>query len=1118
MRKLLTCLVGMLLFLQSAFCQTIEVTGKVSDDSGSPLPGVSIQEKTSKKGTTSDAKGMFSLPVKPGSTLIFSSIGFNKQQMVLDKAGFIEVKLVATNQALSEVVVTGVGTATSKKRLGIAVESISGDKLPPVPIASLDQALVGKIPGAQISAISGNPGDQVNIVLRGINSIQNGTRPMIMMDGVEIPFANLTTLDLSQVARVEVVQGAASASLYGAQGANGVIQIFSKKGAKGKTVINFSSSLGSSSFINSGHFSNADKHPYLTDASGNIIAYNTAGGFNKGDKLNIDPTVGNVLGNMAYRSGSENNPNPVSGEGASNARYGILDPLNKNDQSYQGAFHYYDHFKQVYQSATSRNNSVSMSGGGDKVDYNLAVSNNRTNSPFLKNNGYIDRTNILANAGIELFKGFTLRSITSLTYTNNTLHPSLGAPGGSSPLGLGNPSGYGYGTSNANVGAVYSFLNTPSFFSLEDTITGGVPALNYFIPGINIGANAGNPFYNKYYSKGDGNRYDITQSFEAKYNFNKFVSLVGHYGIAYRNENDIWTYYNQSLNGASNYFQSWFSNANGNDNTGEINNFQYNQTKQNLSANAVVKLDFDKDLKLKLPIQSTTLVGYDFRKNTYKELDFAGLSLPLQPPFLMLATKSQEIIGQYNETAVTYGYIVNQQFDIGNWGGVSGGFRTDYSSAFGQGHTPFTFPHINAYLNLNSFSFWDKLNNVLPSFKLRGAYGKAGIQPGPYQRQNTLNSQPTGTQTAYSNPPAVNNPALGVEVSSEQEYGTDFTVNTSNSGSWLKSLNFAFTYWKRHTDNAIYNRVLPVSTGSTSIVDNVIALSSKGWQLAINIPVFQNKDWAWDFTANFGHQTSIINSIVGGDIPLVSNAGSSTEVLKAGTKIGQIYGLKVLTSVNELRADGKTPFIPVANQGDYSISSTGYVVNNKSKWLFISDETSALGDPNPKLTSSFINSITYKGFISFGFQFDWISGSHLYDQTDEWMYREGISGDWTKPVTINGQTAPWTSYYASAYYGEGTTAHGVGNDVTKSFFYYDASFWRLRNVSLGVDFSRVIKTGFLKKLQLVLSGRNLLTFTKYPGLDPEVSSGQSNSAFDRGIDHSTIPNLKSYQATLNITL
>ncbi|MDO6433757.1 SusC/RagA family TonB-linked outer membrane protein [Flavitalea sp. BT771] len=1113
LHQLMTCI--LLLVTTGLFAQKRQITGTVTDPSGAPVPSATIKIKGTNLGTSAGFDGSFKLDVLDANVLIITGVGYESKAIKVGNATNLSVQLNTDSKSLSEVVVTGVGTATSKRNLGFAVESVGGEKLPPVPIASIDQALIGKVAGAQISTVSGNPGDQVNIVLRGINTVQGGTRPMVLMDGVEIPYANLSTLDLAQVARVEIVQGAASAFLYGAQGANGVIQIFSKKGSKGKMSINLSSSYGSSSFINNGHFRNSALHPYLTDANGNIIAYDTHGGFNKGDALTIDPATGTILGDMAYRFGSENNPDPVSGEGSSHSRYGILDPLNQNNQTYKGSLHYYDHFKQVFQSAPSYNNSLSIGGGNEKADYNIAIANNRTNSALLKDNGYIDRTNVTANLGMELAKGLTFRSITNLAYTKNTLHPGLGAPGGGG--GIGYP-GYGYGTSNAGVGSVYGFLNTPSFFSLEDTIAGGVPAAGYYISNINIGANAFNPFYQKYYSKGDGKRYDIIQSFEASYKLNKFVTLNGRYGVTYKNENDIWTYYNQTLNANSQYYSTWSSYNNGTDNTGEVNNFSYDQTKQNLFTSAAIKLDFEKDFHLKLPIQSTTFAGYDFRKDVYKEIGFNGYSLPLQPPFAFLSTQSQSLITQYNETKVTYGYIVDQKFDIGDWAGVAGGFRTDYSSQFGEGHTPFTFPHVNGYVNLPSFSFWEGIRDVLPNFKLRSSYGKAGIQPGAYQRQSTLNGQPTGNQAAYANPTTANNPALGVEVSAETEYGTDFTVAPSQQGSWFKSLNFSFSYWKRHTDNAIFARVLPMSTGSSNIVDNVITMHSRGWQLSVNIPVVQTKTWNWDFTANFGHQVSIIDGIVGGDIPLTTGAGSSSEVLRAGTKIGQIYGYKMLTSVNQLRADGKTPFIPTANQGDYSVASSGYVVNNKSKWLYISDEPTVLGDPNPKLTSSFINSVSYKGFITLGFQWDWIYGTHLYDQTDEWLYREGISGDWDKPVTINGQKGAWTAYYASAYYGLGTTAHGVGNNITKSFFYHDASFWRLRNVSVGVDFARFVSQGWLKKCQLVLSGRNLWTITKYPGLDPEISSGSSNSAFDRGIDHSTIPNMKAYQATINISL
>jgi len=1103
-------MMGILLLISSGLlAQKRQITGKVLDPSGSPIPAATIKIKGTGQGTSAGFDGAFKLDVLDANVLIITGIGYESKEVKVGNATNLSVQLNTDSRSLSEVVVTGVGTATTKRTLGFAVATVSGDKLPPVPIASIDQALIGKVAGAQISTVSGNPGDQVNIVLRGINTIQGGTRPLVLLDGVEIPYADLSTLDLSQIARVEIVQGAASSSLYGAQGANGVIQIFSKKGAKGKMSINFTSSYGVSSFINSGKFHNSKLHPYLTDANGNIIAYDDQGGFTAGQALTIDPAVGAVLGDMAYRSGAENNPNNVPGEGSSHSRYGILDPLNLNNQEYKGSLHYYDHFKEVFQSAPSYNNALSISGGGDKSDYSLAIANNRTNSALLKNNGYIDRTNVTANLGIELAKGLTLRSITNLAYSKNTLHPGMGAPGGG---------GFGYGTSNANVGSVYGFLNTPSFYNLEDTTTGGLPAGSYFVPNINIGANAFNPFYTKYYNNGDGRRYDIIQSFEANYKVNRFVALNARYGVTYKNENDVWTYYNQSLNANSNYYDSWSSWNNGTDNTGEVDNWQYDQTKQNFFGSATVKLDFENDFHLKLPIQSTTLGGYDYRKNTYREIDFYGYSLPLQPPFLFLSTQSQSLNNQYNETSVTYGYILDQKFDIGQWAGVAGGFRTDYSSAFGQGHKPFTFPHVNGYVNLPAFQFWEKLTDVLPSFKLRASYGKAGIQPGAYQRQPTLNQQLTGAQLAYANPTTAFNPNLGVEVSAETEYGTDFSVATSKTGSWFKDLNFSFTYWKRHTDNAIYQRVLPPATGSSSITDNVIALSSKGWELQVTIPVVQTKNWSWDFVANFGHQTSMINSIVGGDIPLTTGAGSSSLVLRGGAKIGQIYGYNMLTSVNQLRADGKTPFIPTAEQGDYSIASSGYVVNNKSKWLYISDEPTLLGDPNPKLTSSFTNTITYKGFVTLGFQFDWISGSHLYNQTDEWMYREGISGDWDKPVTINGEKGAWTAYYASAYYGLGTTARGTGNNLTKSFFYHDASFWRLRNASLGVDFARFVSQGWLKKFQLVLSGRNLVTFTKYKGLDPEISSGSSNSSFDRGIDHSTIPNLKAYQATVNITL
>src|SRR3982751_2568263 len=125
MRKLLSCLVGLVLLCQPAISQTPEISGKVSDEKGTPIPGVSVQEKSTKRGTTTDANGFFKLTVKSWATLIFTSIGFDTKQIVVDKSGNQSITLTASNTALSEVVVTGVGAATSKKKLGVAVESIN---------------------------------------------------------------------------------------------------------------------------------------------------------------------------------------------------------------------------------------------------------------------------------------------------------------------------------------------------------------------------------------------------------------------------------------------------------------------------------------------------------------------------------------------------------------------------------------------------------------------------------------------------------------------------------------------------------------------------------------------------------------------------------------------------------------------------------------------------------------------------------------------------------------------------------------------------------------------------------------------------------------------------------
>jgi TonB-linked SusC/RagA family outer membrane protein len=1045
---LLVCSCPSLLWAQEKF-----VTGIVTAaDDDSSIPGVNVVVAGTNNGVITDMDGKYKISVPDKGKLIFSFVGMISQEIALGSASEINVKLQSDARILNEVVVTGSGVATTKAKLGISVETISAKNLPQTPTASVDQALIGKIPGAQITSGDGTPGAQVNILLRGINSINRGTTPMILIDGIQVAATDLNAIDLSSIERIEVVQGAASASIYGAQGANGVIQLFTKKGKSGKLSIDFSSSITNNTYLNIGGVAKSQFHGYNTDASNNVIG-------SSGKPLVLNPETGLYSENSIWNS---------------------TDPLNKTEKPYNANLKYYDHFKQFFVPANTYNNSVSLSGGSDKFDFSVSASNNHQKSNFL-NNGYNDRSNLVTNIGMELAKGLRFRTTTQLVYTKNTV----------------------------NGNNIFSIFNSQPFAEYDFRLPDGNPVNKM---GDAVGVNGNNPIYYQHYSSTNDKKVDIIQNLNLNYKINKFVELDAKYGLNYRKQERIFIAQNQSENNNSNVAQSWIGSEISPDNTGGIDNRNYTKTFQNFLATAFIYTDFKNDFGWNVPITTSTQVSFDYRNQEYKEYFAASAGLPTYTPFTSTQATSFKVFSDYSEPFITYGYLVNQKVEFGEIFGLSGGFRSDYSSAFGGGSKPFTFPRGDAYLRVSSFDFWKNGNLAehLPELKLRAAYGEAGIQPKPFDRYVTLSTKVLGSSNAFYFDPNQANPDLSVEVSKELEIGTDITFSIMPSGNWLNDLRFSGTYWKRTTDNAIWSVDVAPSSGSGTLKTNAFSLGSNGLQASINASVFHSKGFSWNLTTNFTKQTSKINSVVGDqEIVIISNAGSTNYVLRKGEKIGQLYGHKLLHDINALKPDG-TPFIPEADRANYTTGSNGYVIDKATKFPYTTPEKYSFGDPNPKFNLSFINDFTFKDFLTFAFQLDWVEGSHLYNQTKEWMYRDGIHSDYSVPFTIDGQTGAWTAFYRGVY-------AAVTRNGTKDYFYEDASFLRLRNISLGIDFARVTDMKAFRRLQLVLSGRNLFTLTKYTGMDPEISSGTTNSAWDRGTDHSSMPNYKSYQATLNFS-
>jgi hypothetical protein len=172
-----------------------------------------------------------------------------------------------------------------------------------------------------------------------------------------------------------------------------------------------------------------------------------------------------------------------------------------------------------------------------------------------------------------------------------------------------------------------------------------------------------------------------------------------------------------------------------------------------------------------------------------------------------------------------------------------------------------------------------------------------------------------------------------------------------------------------------------------------------------------------------------------------------------------------------------------------------------------------MGNTNPDFTSSVFNRFTIYKKLSVSFQVDWNQGGKIYNQTRQWLYRDRLSRDFDKPVTIDGKTGSFVNYYDSYY--------NALNPV--SWFVESATYVRLRDASVSYDLTSTVNQKWLRSLVVTLSGHNLLTFTKYTGLDPETSGAldnQGNQLYQlgtyRGVDDYGQPNIRSYQLSLNI--
>ncbi|MCZ2475805.1 TonB-dependent receptor [Aquirufa ecclesiirivi] len=327
----------------------ITVTGKVTDETNSGIPGVNVIVKGTTKGVMTDVNGNYKIVVADSkAVLVFSAIGYTQQEITVGNQSAVNINLKPDNKYLDEIVVIGYGTQKKSDLTG-SVSSIKTDQLMERPATSLNQALSGRMAGVQVSTNSGRPGGRTTVRVRGFSSINSSNNPLYVVDGVMLPQGNMNQfssaidyLNPNDIVSVEVLKDASSTAIYGARGANGVILVTTKKGKSGEGSVTYNADFSVNvAGPNKPQVLNAKQYMAVEDlAWANMAKYDPAGW---------------AAGRWAYLNPRLRRTDPRVFDASGNALYDT------------------DWFNESTQNKLSQNHQLGFSGGNERTQYSFSL-------------------------------------------------------------------------------------------------------------------------------------------------------------------------------------------------------------------------------------------------------------------------------------------------------------------------------------------------------------------------------------------------------------------------------------------------------------------------------------------------------------------------------------------------------------------------------------------------------------------------------------------------------------------------------------------------------------------------------------------------------------------------
>jgi TonB-linked SusC/RagA family outer membrane protein len=1042
-----------------------QITGTVTDERGDPVIGANVIEKGTTNGVITDINGNFSLSVTENAILEISYIGYNKQEVSTRNKTNPSIILTEDSKTLEEVIVIGYG-AVKKSSLTGAVSKMDGEAIADRILARAETALQGTLAGVAVRTISGEPGEDMQIRVRGAASINANSDPLYVVDGT--PMNTLSGVNPSDISSIEVLKDAASAAIYGSRGSNGVVIVTTKKGTSGKPKVSFSANFGFQEIEKRVDVLNAvewmefkikySDENYLRNAqsrgvtSASINDPNVARLTNLGMDPNLDIANNITLDDRWFQYVSESTK-------ASHSFQATDEKLNLLD--WQDA---------IYRNAVIQEYGISLSGGTE-------------NTKYLFSGGYMNQPGLAVGTNYERFAARTNieSKITGFLTAGMTLAPTY-----IKRKGVGLANGKDQQAHNALAAVPVSHDDVGYMVLVEP---------------------------NERYRYSAGDRPSPLAVLENNINNNDIVRVLGTAFVRVEPLEGL----KVELSGSVNYYDydSYaynFSNVTTSWTLGEgASSSSTHQTDRKISTLVQGLINYDKTINrhtigLMLGASNEQLnIGFftDQRYNKPFPNDavtgsFDGTTIPVS------RTLVQE--GTPNRIVSFFGRL---QYNYADRYLLTGSLRYDGGSVFGANNKWGIFPALSGAWNISNEKFFKNLEiDQINMLKLRGSYGVTG---------NNSISNTAGYATMQSSIYA-GLPGYRVNTIANSDLGWEMTHSTDlalDIALLYNRIQFSVDWYTKETTDLLYQIPVHGASGFSTVWGNLGDVKNEGFELEISSRNLTGA-FKWNTSFNFSYNKNEVQKLGATDTPVYwsfQSGATPSNILKVGEAINSFYlyesiGVwKTQKEIDDYSAlhenktiafEGKT-----IKPGDIRYRD----VNNDGEFDKDNDR-SILGNPFPSCVYGLTNKFEYKNF-DLSILLTAQTGGKIYGLMGRHLNNPGMGAD----INLMGNLK--NSWWSETDQGDGKTPYYFSTTtggIIDSRWLYSSDYLRVKNFTLGYKIP--VNSKIMSNARVYLSIENLFRWDSYDGgYSPETANTGSSSY---GIDYGGYPTARTFTIGTNI--